>query len=139
MTDKLKELLLDIRKTLGVHRWAWEGDYIKRIDEALALPTVEAAEIEVVGYCRPVNISLMKSGKFNGFMVHDEQSETINCALMTVAQHRRILAGVNQQAGGGWIACADRMPESGGDHGDSGLPCPNMHATAIGAGKGEAG
>ena len=67
-------------------------------------PAVEAAEIEVVdviGYFNPDNLARVKADEISGFMLHDEESERINTAAMTVAQHRRILAGVNQQAGSG--------------------------------------
>lgn len=87
------------------------------IESALAEPAVEAAEIEVVdviGYFNPDNLARVKADEISGFMLHDEESERINTAAMAVAQHRRILAGVNQQSGSGWIACADRLPDSKG-------------------------
>lgn len=71
------------------------------------LPAVEAAEIEVVAWLTTDGRQLIFEGVLDRSQLVGAQE------LMTVAQHRRILAGVNQQAGSGWVACADRMPESG--------------------------
>lgn len=48
--------------------------------------------VEVVGYINPENIDRVKSGEWRGFMVEDEADERRTCAVMTVAQHQRLMA-----------------------------------------------
>lgn len=105
MTDKLKELLIDRALLERLRSFCIDSStYNLATDLLLAEPAVEAAEIEVVdviGYFNPDNLARVKADEISGFMLHDEESERINTAAMTVAQHRRILEGVNQQAGSG--------------------------------------
>ena len=125
MTDKLKVLL---RKEFPL--WDVRGaneaeDHCeltlfhdrKRLHallDAFDEPAVEAAEIEVVGF------ELCVDG-YSPVLIRDEshadrEFEYYKGLGMKVALnplHRRILAGVNQQAGSGWIEVTERLPEPG--------------------------
>lgn len=65
------------------------------------LPAVEAAEIEVDRYWHVPG---------EGFRKLDPKHYEDEPGYIAYEDFARILAGVNQQAGSGWIACADRLP-----------------------------
>lgn len=101
MTDKLKELLSYIHDKLTQREMPSEqalAEMADRIESALEQPDVEAAEIEV-----PYIVAhLMRSDRYETYVnLNRDNSADVVEPLMTVAQHRRILAGVNQKAGSG--------------------------------------
>jgi len=127
MTDKLKVLIDEL--AMITHHESTPNPVSQMLAAVLialrelATPAVEAAEIEVVGYltagpkhgpCIAYTSTDIKA------KMQQESWEKLGWPvttepLMTVAQHRRILAGVNQQAGSGWVAVSERLPDPGGE------------------------
>lgn len=57
----------------------------------------EREAVEVVGWVDPKNIERMKGRELCGFTIEGNEDSSRSCAVMTVAQHQRILEGVRQQ------------------------------------------
>ena len=57
----------------------------------------EVEEVEVVGWVDPENIERMKRRDLCGFMIEEKEDSRRSCAVMTVAQHQRIVAAISEQ------------------------------------------
>lgn len=69
---------------------------------APALPAAGSAgsaveEVEVTGWVDPENIKRMKRRDLCGFMIEEKEDSRRSCALMTVAQHNRIVSALQKE------------------------------------------
>ncbi|QLI49428.1 hypothetical protein vBPaeMUSP18_57 [Pseudomonas phage vB_PaeM_USP_18] len=69
---------------------------VRQAEPATAQDEREA--VEVVGWVDPENIERMKRRDLCGFMIEEREDSRRSCAVMTVAQHERIVASLTRPA-----------------------------------------